>query len=134
MMQSLLSPHSSARAFLLAADAHPGRFGLPDGVDFSHTVALLAIIGAITVGLRAVPYVAAGAWKDSALLARASVVLPVGLMSVLAFRSSLSMGSPVAAVLALALTIAVQWWRRSMMLSLVVGTGAYMALVAFGVA
>ncbi|APT85046.1 hypothetical protein CAQU_08135 [Corynebacterium aquilae DSM 44791] len=107
---------------------------MPEGVRLSHAIAVVALVGAVTLVLRAVPFVAAHALKHSQILSRASVVLPLGVMTVLAVDGAVGMEHPVLGVFAGVCTVLLQWWRRSMMLALVGGTGVYMAgVVALGV-
>lgn len=92
-----------------------------------YVVGALAAAVAVTVALRALPFVAKAAVKDSPLLADLGRWMPLGAVTVLAVygltRIDLHGADRGAGgLLGLAVTVAVHLWRRSLLLSIVAGT------------
>jgi branched-subunit amino acid transport protein AzlD len=94
---------------------------------------LVLVSAAITWGLRAVPFAVVAPMRRSPLIGRLSGQLPLGVMIILALSTVRGVSFDDAAraagfVLAVAVTIALQLWRRSSVLSIVVGTATYVLI------
>ena len=99
-----------------------------------YILASLTTIFVITFALRALPFAALEPLRASPYIAFLSRCMPVGIMLILVVYTLRSVplgggwhGLPEA--LALAATIGIHLWRRNALLSIVVGTGTYVALV-----
>ncbi|UUW91094.1 AzlD domain-containing protein [Nocardioides sp. WV_118_6] len=93
----------------------------------------LAAAVAVTVALRALPFVAKAAVKDSPLLADLGRWMPLGAVTVLAVYgvSRIDLTGPdrgAGGLLGVAVTIAVHLWRRNLLLSIVAGTTVCVAV------
>ncbi|MFP7664017.1 branched-chain amino acid transporter permease [Corynebacterium pyruviciproducens] len=106
---------------------------LPDGVTPADVWAVLIPIGIITVFLRWVPFAATKRLRNSRIIDYLGASMPIGVMVILVvytfFGQRSAPGGLVAAGLALVVTIAIHWWRRSAGLSILGGTLFYMLLV-----
>jgi branched-subunit amino acid transport protein AzlD len=101
--------------------------------DTRYLVWLVLISAAITWGLRAVPFAVLAPLRRSALAGRLAAKIPLGVMIILALSTvrgvSLHDGGRAAGfVLAVGVTIALQLWRRSSVLSIVAGTATYVLI------
>lgn len=107
--------------------------GLPEGVDLTNTLLILAGVGLVTLLLRALPFGAMRYFRESALVAWLGVAMPAGVMTVLVMYTLVSStGNPGgigAALIAVVVTAALHLWRRSATLSILLGTVVYMVLV-----
>lgn len=101
-----------------------------------YTAGVLAIVFAITVALRAVPFAILDPLKESAFVRRMAVWMPVGILLVLAaatFRSSALPDRVVPAILAAAVTVVVHLTcGRRTLLSVGAGTLTFVLLVNLG--
>lgn len=97
--------------------------------------AVVAVAAAITWGLRALPFAALAPLRQSALLAQLRLTMPLGIMVVLTIYTvsgvSLSAEHVVTYGVAVAVTAALQLWKRHVSISILVGTAVHMALVAW---
>lgn len=100
-------------------------YGLPDGVFLGMVAAVLIPVGIVTVLLRVL--------KGSPFIDFLAVLMPVGVMTVLVAYTLVGYaGSPAhlaSALIALAATLALHWWKRRADLSIFAGTALYMLLV-----
>lgn len=120
--------------------------GLPEGVQLMPSVWILLAIFLVTVALRGLPFAALKFFKESQLVAWLGLVMPVGVMTVLAIyamKSTAAGASEGAAegaaggalagwlplALGIAFTVALHLWRRSASLSILLGTVFYVVLV-----
>lgn len=93
----------------------------------------LVVILVVTFTLRALPFTFIAPARSSALLAYLGVHMPVGIMLILtaytlsSVTAAPSSWGPTAA--ALALTVGLQVWRKSALLSIVAGTTVYILLL-----
>jgi branched-subunit amino acid transport protein AzlD len=88
------------------------------------------VSAAITWGLRAVPFAVLAPMRRSPLVGRLSAQLPLGVMVILALSTMRGVsfhdgGRALGFLLAVPVTIALQLWRRSSVLSIVAGTATY---------
>lgn len=92
----------------------------------------VAVVAVITFSCRIAPFVLLRGRKDSALLAFLSRAMPLGVMIVLVAYTlggvSLSPSTWLPAAGGIGTTAGLHLWRRSIGLSLIGGTGVYVAL------
>ena len=106
----------------------------PPGVSAGYVLAGLVVMFAVTVTLRAAPFLALSRLRDAPLVRHLGTTMPAGVMVVLVVYTLRDTGSqpqswvPVAA--ALGLTLGVHLALRRAALSIVVGTAAYVVLLA----
>lgn len=107
--------------------------GLPEGVDLFPTVWILLAIFLVTVALRGLPFAALKFFKESQLVAWLALVMPVGVMTVLAMYATKGTAADAASwvplALGIAFTVALHLWRRSASMSILLGTVFYVVLV-----
>lgn len=106
--------------------------------DTAYLVAVVLVAAAVTVTLRASPFVAVHALRSSPLVDYLGRHLPTGVMVVLVIY--LLRDVPVARPLvdlrelaAIGVTVAVQLWRRQPLTSMAAGTAVYGVFLALGV-
>ncbi|HEU5129081.1 MAG TPA: AzlD domain-containing protein [Glycomyces sp.] len=103
--------------------------------ETSYLVAVLAIVFAIDLALRAAPFAALRTLRESALVDRLALWMPVGILAILAavtLRDSMGAdpGTAVVALAAVGVTAAVHLWAgRRTLLSVGAGTLVYVLLV-----
>lgn len=98
-------------------------------------LALVTVISAVTYLLRLAPFLALRRLGDSPAVAFLGRTMPLGVMVILVVYSLSSIDVTTAPyglreAAALAVTVALHLWRRNVLLSLVGGTGCYVALLA----
>ena len=101
--------------------------------DTRYLLGLVLVSAAITWGLRALPFAVLAPMHRSPLIGRLAAQLPLGVMIILAlstFRgvSFHDAGRALGFLFAVGITIALQLWRRSFVLSIVVGTATYVLI------
>ncbi len=101
--------------------------------DTRYLACLVLISAAITWGLRAVPFAVLAPMRRSPLVGRLSAQLPLGVMVILALSTMRGVsfhdpGRALGFMLAVAVTIALQLWRRSFILSILAGTTTYVLI------
>jgi len=97
-----------------------------------YVLGALAVMFVVTVALRAAPFVALAALKNSAFVAFLGRTMPAGVMVILVLYTLRDVGQTtwLPAAVGLAGTIAVHLWRRNAALSTVAGTGLYLVASA----
>lgn len=97
-------------------------------------IAALAVMFAVTVALRAAPYVALRRVADTPFVRYLGAAMPAGVMAVLVLYTvrpgSDVAASPAAAILGIGVTVGLHLWRGRSALSVAGGTAAYMLAVA----
>lgn len=102
-----------------------------------YVLAVLAIVFTVTLTLRALPFAALRTLRESVLVRKLSVWMPVGILGILAvstLRTTLTadMGHALPAALAVAVTVGAHLLAgRRTLLSVGLGTLAYVVLVNF---
>jgi len=98
-----------------------------------YVLGALAVMFVVTVALRAAPFLALSALKNSAFVDFLGRTMPAGVMVILVMYTLRDVGEStwLPASVGLAGTIAVHLWRRNAALSTVVGTGLYLVASAF---
>jgi branched-subunit amino acid transport protein AzlD len=99
----------------------------------AYVIGAIAIMGLVTLGLRALPFVA-GRWlRRQGWVHKLGATLPLAIMTLLLVHSvaDAARQNPAGAwqeTLAVALTALLQWRSRNTLLSIVAGTALYVAL------
>ncbi|APE11373.1 MULTISPECIES: branched-chain amino acid transporter permease [Rhodococcus] len=107
---------------------------MPESVPGAgYVLGALAVMFVVTVALRAAPFLALSALKNSAFVDFLGRTMPAGVMVILVMYTLRDVGEStwLPATVGLAGTIAVHLWRRNAALSTVVGTGLYLVASAF---
>ncbi|ATZ06632.1 branched-chain amino acid transporter permease [Corynebacterium striatum] len=108
---------------------------MPAGVTLSMVAAVLIPVCIVTVLLRQLPYSFIKALKGSQFIGLLGMTMPVGVMTVLVvytvFGQKEAPGGILAALIGVAITAGLHWWRKDSALSIFGGTAAYMVLVNF---
>ena len=107
--------------------------GLPEDVQLLPTVLILAVLFAVTVALRALPFAALRFFRESELVTWLGLVMPAGVMAILMVYaltgSDGETGGYAALGLGVGFTVALHLWKRSASLSILLGTLFYVVLV-----
>ena len=99
-------------------------------IDSGYAFGVIAAMGLVTFGLRALPFVAAEWLQRHPMVPRLGRFLPLSIMTILLLHSIAGAASAHAAgpgpeLLAAALVMLLQWWRRNALLSILTGTVVY---------
>lgn len=102
----------------------------------AYLLAALGVVLAITVGLRALPFVLIGPLRESRLIRFLGVHMPGGVMVILVAYTLRDVplrawphGLP--ELIGVAVTAGLHLWRANAVLSIVAGTGTYVVLVGW---
>lgn len=97
--------------------------------------AVVAVASAITWGLRALPFAALAPLRQNALLAQLRLTMPLGIMVILTLYTvsgiEVTGENLITYGVGIAVTAALQVWKRHVSISILVGTAVHMALVAW---
>ena len=107
---------------------------MPESVPGAgYVLGALVVMFVVTVALRAAPFLALSALKNSAFVDFLGRTMPAGVMVILVMYTLRNVGEStwLPATVGLAGTIIVHLWRRNAALSTVVGTGLYLVASAF---
>ena len=101
--------------------------------DASYNVGVIAAMALITWALRALPFVAAQWLQKNPLVERLGEFLPLSIMTLLLLHSAAGSAQqdrlgPWPELLAVAIVVVLQWRSRNALLSIVLGTGAYVLM------
>lgn len=101
--------------------------------DGAYIIGVIAVMGAVTFALRALPFVAAQWLQSHPLVRKLSLFLPLAIMALLLLHSLADAArqdpaSPWPEGIAVGLVLLLQWRRRSALLSIVAGTFVYVVL------
>ena len=106
-------------------------YGLPAGMSLSQVLAVLIPVAIVTVALRQIPFSFIKLMRDSPLVSLLAVLMPAGVMMVLAiytiFERPFSREVVLSTLAGIGATVALHVWRRSPALSIIGGTAAYVA-------
>lgn len=102
-------------------------------IDTGYALGAMAIMAAVTFGLRALPFMAARFLQDHPIVQRLGRFLPLAIMTLLLVHTLVGSArdnpaGPWAELAAVACVIALQWWRRQPLLSILLGTALYVLL------
>ena len=101
--------------------------------DARYIVGVIAAMALITWALRALPFVAAQWLQKNPLVERLGEFLPLSIMTLLLLHSAAGSAQqdrlgPWPELLAVAIVVVLQWRSRNALLSIVLGTGAYVLM------
>lgn len=104
------------------------------GLEAGHVALAIALMGAVTWGLRALPFMAARWLRDHPVMARVQAFLPAAIMALLLTHTMVSAsgshgGWPLAEAVCVAVVMALQWRLRHALVSIFMGTGLYVLWV-----
>ncbi len=106
-------------------------------IDPYYLLAVIVAMGAVSFALRALPFVAAQWLNKHPLVHRLGEFLPLAIMTLLLVHSAVGNAAddpaaPWPELLAVALVVLLQWWRRNALLSIVLGVCAYVTMRNIG--
>ena len=106
-------------------------------IDTPYALGALAAMAAVTFGLRALPFLAARFLQSHPLVQRLGKFLPLAIMTLLLLHTVVgnarqNPSGPWAELAAVATVVALQWWRRHALLSILAGTALYVLLRNMG--
>lgn len=108
---------------------------MPAGVSLSMVAAVLLPICVVTLLLRELPFSFIKALKGSQFIGLLGMTMPVGVMTVLVvytvYGQKEAPGGILVALIGVAITAGLHWWRKSSAFSIFGGTAAYVLLVNF---
>jgi branched-subunit amino acid transport protein AzlD len=102
-------------------------------IDTGYALGVLAAMAAVTFGLRALPFLAARFLQNHPLVQRLGRFLPLAIMTLLLLHTLVGSArqnpsGPWAELIAVVLVVALQWWRKHALLSILAGTALYVVL------
>ncbi len=106
-------------------------------IDPYYLLGVIVAMGAVSFALRALPFVAAQWLNKHPLVHRLGEFLPLAIMTLLLVHSAVGNAAddpaaPWPELLAVALVVLLQWWRRNALLSIVLGVCAYVTMRNIG--
>jgi len=108
---------------------------MPELSGSAYIALLVGVSAAVTWALRILPFAALAPMRDSAIVKYLGVHMPVGVMVILALYTL--RGAPRAGLdlawlaIGVLVTAGLHLWRGQALLSILVGTASYVALVSF---
>ena len=105
-------------------------------IETRYVIGVIAAMGLVTFALRALPFVGAQWLNKHPLVQRLGQFLPLAIMTLLLVHSAVGNAAsdpfaPWPELIAVALVVGLQWWRRNALLSIVLGVCAYVAMRNF---
>ncbi|MDD2881913.1 MAG: AzlD domain-containing protein [Rhodoferax sp.] len=102
-------------------------------IDTTYALGVIAAMALVTFGLRALPFLAARFLQSHPLVQRLGRFLPLAIMTLLLLHTLVGSAKenpsgPWAELAAIATVMALQWWRRQPLLSILAGTALYVML------
>ena len=102
-------------------------------IDTTYALGVLAAMALVTFGLRALPFLAARFLQSHPLVQRLGRFLPLAIMTLLLLHTLVGSArdnpsGPWAELAAVATVVALQWWRKHALLSILAGTTLYVLL------
>lgn len=102
-------------------------------MDAPYALGVLAAMAVVTFGLRALPFLAARFLQSHPLVQRLGRFLPLAIMTLLLLHTLVGSArdnpsGPWAELAAVATVVALQWWRKQALLSILAGTALYVLL------
>jgi branched-subunit amino acid transport protein AzlD len=102
-------------------------------IDISYAIGAILAMALVTFGLRALPFLAARFLQNSPLVQRLGRFLPLAIMTLLLLHTLVghardNPSGPWAEVLVAAVVMALQWWKKHPLLSILAGTVLYVLL------
>lgn len=101
--------------------------------DNGYVIMVIAAMGLVTFGLRALPFFAADWLQKHPVVHRLGQFLPMAIMTLLLVHSIVGAArehaeGPLPELAAVLLVVGLQWWQRNALLSILAGTGLYVVL------
>lgn len=108
---------------------------MPELTGNAYIALLVVVSSAVTWALRALPFAVLAPMRHSAVVKYLSVHMPVGVMVMLTVYTLRGAAHPTGTqllwlVLAVVITAGLQLWRGQALISILVGTGVYVALMS----
>ena len=102
-------------------------------MEYGYLLAVIFLMGAITFGLRALPFLSAQWLKRSPVIQHLGRFLPLAIMALLLVHSASGAArehdaGPWPELIAIVLTCLLQWRSRNALLSIVAGTAVYVLM------
>jgi branched-subunit amino acid transport protein AzlD len=102
-------------------------------IDIPYALGVLAAMAVVTFGLRALPFLAARFLQSHPLVQRLGRFLPLAIMTLLLLHTLEGSArdnpaGPWAELAAVATVLALQWWGKQALLSILAGTALYVLL------
>jgi len=102
-------------------------------VDSGYGVGVIMVMGAVTLALRALPFLAAQWLHKHPAVQALGRFLPLAIMTLLLVNAAVGAakshtGGPWPEWLAVALVVGLQWFGKHALVSILVGTGAYVLM------
>lgn len=102
-------------------------------IDTPYALGVLAAMALVTFGLRALPFLAARFLQSHPMVQRLGRFLPLAIMTLLLIHTLVGSArenpsGPWAELAAVATVVALQWWRKHALLSILAGTALYVLL------
>ena len=102
-------------------------------IDGRYIVEVIAAMALVTVALRALPFIAAQWLQKNTIVERLGEFLPLAIMTLLLLHSATGLAQqdrlgPWPELLAVAIVVVLQWRSRNALLSIVLGTSAYVLM------
>lgn len=102
-------------------------------IDIPYALGTIAAMAVVTFGLRALPFLAARFLQNSPLVQQLGRFLPLAIMTLLLLHTLVghardNPSGPWAEALAVVVVLALQWWKKHPLLSILAGTALYVLL------
>jgi len=102
-------------------------------IDRYYVIGVIAAMALVTFALRALPFVAAQWLQKNAIVERLGEFLPLAIMTLLLVHSAAGSArqdsfGPWPELVAVAIVVILQWRGKNALLSIVLGTGAYVLM------
>lgn len=102
-------------------------------IDTTYALGVLTAMAVVTFGLRALPFLAARFLQSHPLVQRLGKFLPLTIMVLLLVHTLVGSArdnpsGPWAELVAVTMVVALQWFKRQPLLSILVGTALYVLL------
>lgn len=106
-------------------------------MDILYLLAVIGVMGVVTFGLRALPFLSAHWLRRSPVIQHLGRFLPLAIMALLLVHSATGAAreheaGPWPELLAIAVTCFLQWRSRNALLSIVAGTALYVLIRNWG--
>ncbi|MDO9145646.1 branched-chain amino acid transporter permease [Rhodoferax sp.] len=102
-------------------------------IDIPYAIGAIVAMAVVTFGLRALPFLAARFLQNSPLVQRLGRFLPLAIMTLLLLHTLVghardNLAGPWAEAMSVAVVVALQWWKKHPLLSILAGTALYVLL------
>ncbi|MDY6083589.1 MAG: AzlD domain-containing protein [Actinomycetaceae bacterium] len=99
-------------------------------VDVFEALGVIGVAFLVTYALRGLPFVVLSRWRDTPVLRRLAVLMPVGVMVILVVFTMRDIDFTAASrwvpmVAGIAATALIHWWKQNTLVSMIVGVFVY---------